>query len=48
MGAEAETIVITPTWNERESIAAHVHDVFQAVPEASMLVVDDDSDDGTR
>src|SRR5687768_14115231 len=47
MRSQAETIVITPTWNEREGIAAHVDDVFQAVPEASMLVVDDDSDDGT-
>ncbi|HVE66174.1 MAG TPA: hypothetical protein VNC59_06305 [Thermoanaerobaculia bacterium] len=47
MDAEAETIVITPAWNER-GIAAHVYDVFQAVPEASVRIVGDDSDDGTR
>jgi dolichol-phosphate mannosyltransferase len=47
MNVEATAIVITPTLNERESIAAHVQDVFRAVPEASMLIVDDGSDDGT-
>ena len=47
MSSEAEAIVITPTLNERENIARHVHDVFEAVPEASMVVVDDGSDDGT-
>jgi dolichol-phosphate mannosyltransferase len=47
MSSEAKAIVITPTLNERENIAPHIHDVFGAVPEASMLVVDDGSDDGT-
>jgi dolichol-phosphate mannosyltransferase len=47
MGSEAEAIVITPTLNERENIASHIHDVFRAVPEISMLVVDDGSNDGT-
>jgi dolichol-phosphate mannosyltransferase len=44
---ESEAIVITPTLNERENIALHVRDVFQAVPQVSMLVVDDGSRDGT-
>jgi dolichol-phosphate mannosyltransferase len=47
MCSEAKSIVITPTLNERENIAPHIHDVFQAVPEASMLIVDDSSQDGT-
>jgi dolichol-phosphate mannosyltransferase len=47
MCSEADAIVITPTLNEREGIALHIHDVFQAVPEASMLIVDDSSQDGT-
>jgi dolichol-phosphate mannosyltransferase len=45
--SELQTVVITPTLNERENIALHVRDVFQAVPQASMLVVDDGSRDGT-
>lgn len=47
MESEAETVVITPTLNERENIGLHVRDVFAAVPQASMLVVDDGSRDGT-
>jgi dolichol-phosphate mannosyltransferase len=47
MRSEATAIVITPTLNERENIALHIHDVFQAVPEVSMLIVDDSSQDGT-
>jgi dolichol-phosphate mannosyltransferase len=45
--SEAEAVVITPTLNERENIALHIRDVFQAVPQVSMLVVDDGSRDGT-
>lgn len=47
MCSEADAIVITPTLNEQEGIALHIHDVFQAVPEASMLIIDDGSQDGT-
>ena len=48
MPSESETIVITPTRNERENIALHVRDVFRWAPGVTMLVVDDKSRDGTQ
>ncbi len=41
------TLVITPTYNERDNLAAFVSAVLTAVPEAHVLVVDDASPDGT-
>jgi dolichol-phosphate mannosyltransferase len=41
------TIVIIPTYNERESLAPTIHRVLRSVPYAHVLVVDDDSPDGT-
>ena len=43
----AGTLVVIPTYNERESVAETVSRVRTAVPEASVLVVDDSSHDGT-
>jgi dolichol-phosphate mannosyltransferase len=43
----ARTIVVIPTYNESESLATTVAAVRAAVPAASVLVVDDDSPDGT-
>ena len=43
----AGTLVVIPTYNERESLAETVARVRRAVPEASVLVVDDSSPDGT-
>ena len=43
----AGTLVVIPTYNERESLAETVARVRAAVPEASVLVVDDRSPDGT-
>ena len=40
-------IVVLPTYNEAENIEAMVHAVIEAAPEAHVLVVDDDSPDGT-
>jgi dolichol-phosphate mannosyltransferase len=40
-------LVVIPTYNERENIAAIVSRVRTAVPAASVLVVDDSSPDGT-
>lgn len=40
-------LVVIPTYNERESLADTVARVREAVPEASVLVVDDASPDGT-
>ncbi|CAN5371479.1 hypothetical protein BH09ACT4_BH09ACT4_10330 [soil metagenome] len=41
------TVVVIPTYNERESIGAVVGGVREAVPEAHIIVVDDGSPDGT-
>ncbi|MGX5695519.1 polyprenol monophosphomannose synthase [Agromyces soli] len=40
-------LVVIPTYNERENVAAIVGRVRRAVPEASVLIVDDASPDGT-
>jgi dolichol-phosphate mannosyltransferase len=40
-------LVIIPTYNERESLPRQVAGVFEHVPEAHILVVDDASPDGT-
>ncbi len=40
-------LVITPTYNERENLETFVSLVFAVVPEANILVVDDNSPDGT-
>ena len=43
----AGTLVVIPTYNERENLADTVTRVRAAVPVASVLVVDDSSPDGT-
>lgn len=40
-------LIITPTYNERDNLAAFVSSVLSAVPRAHVLVVDDASPDGT-
>ncbi len=40
-------LVITPTYNEIENLAAFTHAVFATLPHAELLVVDDASPDGT-
>src|SRR5665213_727564 len=42
-----KTLVIVPTYNERENIAELVPAIFQATPDVEILVVDDNSPDGT-
>ena len=42
-----ETLIVSPTFREAETIADHVEAVFRILPETSLLVVDDDSPDGT-
>jgi dolichol-phosphate mannosyltransferase len=39
--------VVIPTYNERENIEGLVDVILEAVPEATLLVVDDNSPDGT-
>jgi len=41
------TLVVIPTYNERDCLPAIVPVVRAAVPEATVLIVDDDSPDGT-
>jgi len=41
------TLIVIPTYNEREGLVAIVEAVRASVPEATVLVVDDNSPDGT-
>ncbi len=41
------TAIVIPTYNERDGLAAIVQGVRAAVPEATVLIVDDNSPDGT-
>src|SRR4051794_36673077 len=41
------TVVVLPTYNEAENIVRFLHAVREAAPEADVLVVDDNSPDGT-
>jgi dolichol-phosphate mannosyltransferase len=45
--ADNSLLVIIPTYNEIENIAPLVEDVFFRAPDAHILVVDDNSPDGT-
>jgi dolichol-phosphate mannosyltransferase len=42
-----KAIVVIPTYNERQNIAALIPAILQLVPELHILVVDDNSPDGT-
>src|SRR5260370_13018207 len=41
------TLVVVPTYNERENIAALVAQLLQVAPDADVMLVDDNSPDGT-
>jgi glycosyltransferase involved in cell wall biosynthesis len=41
------TVVVMPTYNERENLSAMVKRIEASVPQADILVVDDNSPDGT-
>jgi dolichol-phosphate mannosyltransferase len=43
----SDLLVIIPTYNERENIASIIARVFASQPQANVLVVDDNSPDGT-
>ncbi|HLP23582.1 MAG TPA: polyprenol monophosphomannose synthase [Microbacteriaceae bacterium] len=43
----AGSLVIIPTYNERENLPIILGKLFDAVPEANVLIVDDGSPDGT-
>ena len=44
---DPRTLVVTPTYNERDNLAEFVAAVRSAAPSADLLVVDDASPDGT-
>src|SRR5512145_1383349 len=44
---DEQTLIIVPTYNERNNIEAFVRELRQTLPNASILVVDDNSPDGT-
>ena len=46
MSAE-RVLIVTPTYNERENLARFLAGVFEVLPRAHVLVVDDASPDGT-
>jgi dolichol-phosphate mannosyltransferase len=41
------TLIVTPTYNEAENLSPFVREVRAALPDADLLVVDDNSPDGT-
>lgn len=41
------TLIVTPTYNEKENLPRFVEAVRAAAPEADLLIVDDNSPDGT-
>ena len=43
----SDTLIIIPTYNERENVRAIARAVFAAADDADMLFVDDNSPDGT-
>jgi len=43
----SDQLVIIPTYNEKENIAAMIHRVMEVLPECHMLIVEDNSPDGT-
>ena len=40
-------LVVVPTYNERENVGPLVSSLFQIVPEADVMLIDDNSPDGT-
>lgn len=46
-GAAARILVSTATYNERENLARLIQEIHAAVPAADVLVIDDNSPDGT-
>ncbi|HVJ91802.1 MAG TPA: glycosyltransferase, partial [Labilithrix sp.] len=41
------TLIVTPTYNEKDNLPRFVEAVRSALPDADLLVVDDNSPDGT-
>jgi dolichol-phosphate mannosyltransferase len=43
----ADVLIISPTYNERDNVRPLAEGVFRAVPGADLMIVDDNSPDGT-
>lgn len=43
-----KSIILIPTLNERENLEKLIPEIFKLMPEISILIVDDNSKDGTR
>jgi dolichol-phosphate mannosyltransferase len=43
----SSSLIVTPTYNERDNLPQFLESVFAIVPKATVLVVDDNSPDGT-
>lgn len=41
------TVILLPTYNERDNVTTFIPEVFSALPEARIVVIDDNSPDGT-
>src|ERR1051326_9600966 len=41
------SVVVIPTYNERHNISTLIHTIHQTIPDLHVLVVDDNSPDGT-
>src|SRR5881227_3361251 len=41
------TLIVVPTYNERENVAALVAQLLEVAPGADVMLIDDDSPDGT-
>ena len=46
-GAMPKTLIVTPTYNEKENLPRFIDAVRPAFPDAHMMIVDDNSPDGT-
>ncbi|MBM4354793.1 MAG: glycosyltransferase, partial [Deltaproteobacteria bacterium] len=47
MTSGEKTLIVVPTYNEKENLPLLAARVFEVVPQVEMLVVDDNSPDGT-
>ena len=43
----AKNVIVIPTYNERENVSLLVEEIFSLLPKIHILVVDDNSPDGT-
>ena len=47
MSQSVKTVILIPTYNERENVALLIPEIFALQPDVSVLVIDDNSPDGT-